>query len=267
MTASCRTTAFLWAKGPARETDALLPILVDTFKAFGEKPARMWISTASVKQTAFNEPRLAAALASPTTTSIAVKGPGEAQVHVDIYVRDEPGIVAQFRDRRHVCLIASSVAPDDPRVIRFLDVGCRAYAVAHGAVFHATTTRHATAEAHLVLSSAIGAEAEKRIGFDSLNATRSLHLLRRLYPVTIIGPEIWAKLPPLPAVDPPLVVRDLADCKMVTAWPTLVEPHDLQFLLGTRALRRWLWPHTIQNPADDPDEIDVRLQWAGLLPW
>ena len=61
--------------------------------------------------------------------------------------------------------------------------------------------------------------------------------------------------------------RDLADCKMVTAWPTLVDPHDLQFLLGTRELRRWLWPHTIQNPADDLATIDARLKWAELLPW
>jgi hypothetical protein len=62
-------------------------------------------------------------------------------------------------------------------------------------------------------------------------------------------------------------VRDLGDCKVLEAWPTLVDVDDPQFLLGTRELRRWLWPYTIQNPADDPDEVDRRLRWMDLLPW
>lgn len=262
-----RTAAFLWATAPPHDVEALLPALLDVFRSFDEKPARMWICAEGVRQYAFNERRLTAAFRSIATTSVAVTGAGEAQVDVDLYLRDDPRYDVRILDRRHVTLVARTAASDDPRLLRFLEVACGAYPVAHGGMFHAATARHSSAESSLILSSAIGADAEKRISFDSMNASTALHLLRRLYPVTIIGPAIWAALPPLPAVEPPLVVRDLADCKMVTAWPTLVDPHDLQFLLGTRELRRWLWPHTIQNPADDLATIDARLKWAELLPW
>jgi hypothetical protein len=93
------------------------------------------------------------------------------------------------------------------------------------------------------------------------------HRLRRLYPITIIGQAIWAKLPPLPEIDPMPEVTELGDCKVLKTWPTLVDPHDPQFLLGTRELRRWIWPYTIQNPADDPDTVDRRLRLMDLLPW
>jgi len=93
---------------------------------------------------------------------------------------------------------------------------------------------------------------------------RSFHVkykLRRLYPITIIGPAIWAQLPPMPAFDPMPTVEELGDCKIVTAWPELCDPRDPAFLRGTRALREWLWPYTIQNPADhvdnDPPCADV----------
>jgi hypothetical protein len=55
------------------------------------------------------------------------------------------------------------------------------------------------------------------------------------------------------------MARRLGNCKMLTCWPELVEPHDPAFLAGTSALRRWLWPYTIQNPADDPDVVDAKL--------
>jgi hypothetical protein len=77
--------------------------------------------------------------------------------------------------------------------------------------------------------------------------------LVRLYPITLIGPEIWAQLPPMPAFDPMPTVESLGECKVLTAWPTLCGPRDPAFLRGTRALRAWLWPYTIQNPADHVD--------------
>ncbi len=164
-------------------------------------------------------------------------------------------------------LVAPVAAPNDDRLVSFLATACAAYDVVHGGVIGAKTTYYVSAEARLAGGGMIDDDAERRLAFDRAHANEAVNKLRRLYPVTIIGPAIWAALPPLPSVDPPLVVRDLADCKMVTAWPTLVDPHDLQFLLGTRELRRWLWPHTIQNPADDLATIDARLKWAELLPW
>ena len=92
-----------------------------------------------------------------------------------------------------------------------------------------------------------------RLHWDQMHDHRSHRQLRRLYPVTIIGPQIWAQLPPMPAFDPMPTIEDLGDCKLLTAWPELCEPRDPEFLRGTRALRAWLWPYTIQNPADHVD--------------
>jgi hypothetical protein len=41
----------------------------------------------------------------------------------------------------------------------------------------------------------------KRLGEDEMSRRRAHHKLRRLYPVTIIGPDIWSQLPPMPAFD------------------------------------------------------------------
>lgn len=267
--ADSRTSAFLWALAQAREVEPLLVLLLEMFKAFDEKPARMFVSAGGVKQTAYNEARLAKAMRSPDTISISVKGAGDARVHVGFDLRDDPQYETHFLDRFVRCseLVAPVTGPDDERVERFLARTCAAYPVSHGGVFRAASSTHASAEANLVGNSDLDPEVSKRIGFDAMNRTAAITKLRRLYPMTIVGPAIWAALPPLPAVEPPLVVRDLGGCKMITAWPTLVDPHDPQFLLGTRALRQWLWPHTIQNPADDPAAVDTRLRWLDLLPW
>ncbi|MEZ4462924.1 MAG: hypothetical protein R3F43_00025 [bacterium] len=227
----------------------------------------MFVTTDGVKQTAYNEARLVKAFRSEDTSSVAALSTGDDPFYVNLHLRYNRRYETRYQEVQHVELRTPVVRADDPRILRFLHVACAAYPVVHGGVFEAATSGHAGAEAVLVGNDMISDDTRKRIHFDAMQESEALHKLRRLYPVTIIGPAIWASLPPLPVVDPPLVVRDLADCKMVTAWPTLTDPHDLAFLLGTRDLRAWLWPHTIQNPADDPAEVDIRLKWAELLPW
>jgi hypothetical protein len=93
----------------------------------------------------------------------------------------------------------------------------------------------------------------ERIEWDAWKWRLGHTRLRRLYPVTIIGSEIWAQLPPMPAFEPAPTIGELGTCKILEAWPTLCDPRDPAFLRGTRALREWLWPYTIQNPADHVD--------------
>lgn len=263
---SARTAGFLWVSAPPRAVEPLLALLHETFRAFDEEPARMVISADEVKTTTFNAARLAKAFRAASTLNVTLKSEGE-ELLVTFKLRDDARYDERLLEHRYVELVTPLVAPDDMRLHSFLEAACTAYPVVHGGVIRASSPYYAGAESVLVGAGQIDVDTQKRIHFDAMNHHEGQRKLRRLYPVTIIGPAIWATLPPLPAVEPPLVVRDLADCKMVTAWPTLVDPHDLQFLLGTRELRRWLWPHTIQNPADDPDEIDRRLRWAELLPW
>lgn len=264
---SPRTGAFLWVAGEVRAVEPLLAGTLDVFESFGEAPARLWVAAASMTNATFTKARLAKALASLDTTGVSVKGEGDAQVIVNLDLRFDRRQGTRPQAPRIVELVAPVVPPDDLRLTRFLEVACGSYAVLHGGVIHAATRLHAGAEANLAGGGGVDAEVDRRIQFDAMHTPEAQTKLRRLYPVTIIGPDLWATLPPLPTADPPLVVRDLADCKMVTAWPTLTDPHDLAFLLGTRDLRRWLWPYTIQNPADDPANTDNRLKWADLLPW
>ena len=259
--------AFVWTTAPTRDETALVDATAETFDAFDVRPTRLLVSThgkAKVASTTYSAARFAKSVRDPDTTRLVVMGDTEAKLHLKFHVHEpEPSLVYVPRS---TSIIAPMVPPDDPRLAGFLAAMCLAYPVLHGGVHGAPDVDLAAMESSLVLFASADREREERIIFDSTQRDVT-DRLRRLYPVTIIGPAIWASLPPLPAVDPPLVVRDLADCKMVTAWPTLVDPHDLAFLLGTRALRRWLWPHTIQNPADDLATIDARLKWAELLPW
>jgi hypothetical protein len=153
--------------------------------------------------------------------------------------------------------------------VEFLRAACAVYPVAHGGVLRPPSRDHAAAETELIGNVDLDPEFRKRISFDSMHSHEALTKLRRLYPVTIIGPRRSGppcrRCPPAPTRR--CDVRDLADCKMITAWPTLTDPHDLDFLLGTRDLRRWLWPYTIGNPADDPANTDNRLKWAERIPW
>lgn len=84
----------------------------------------------------------------------------------------------------------------------------------------------------------------ERIEWDGWKWRLSHTKLRRLYPVTIIGPEIWATLPPMPRIDPMPTIEEFGDCKVLTAWPTLCGPRNPAFLRATRELRAWLWPFT-----------------------
>ncbi|MBK9031042.1 MAG: hypothetical protein IPL61_06860 [Myxococcales bacterium] len=127
--------------------------------------------------------------------------------------------------------------------------------IAHG--FIAGFARYVDARLEC-MTTALGASErdmaqQERLVFDG-RRDQERDKLRRLYPMTIIGPDIWAQLPPMPAFDPMPTIEDLGTCKLLTAWPTLCPPRDPAFLRGTRALREWLWPYTIQNPADHVDK-------------
>jgi hypothetical protein len=131
------------------------------------------------------------------------------------------------------------------------------YSICQGFVASFESVRHAAAESQLSLvQKEVDTRTNERRRVDNRSGRTFGQKLRRLYPVTIIGPAIWETLPPLPHLERPPEVRDLGDCKMLIAWPELCSPHDPEFLAGTRELRQWLWPYTIQNPYDKLD-LDV----------
>lgn len=127
------------------------------------------------------------------------------------------------------------------------------YPVVHGGVAGYRSLGYAAKECSFsgaVDTSEVDEATRRRLGEDQMLSGRMLRSIRRLYPITIIGAHAWSQLPPMPALDPMPVVEAVGDCKLIHAWPRLVEPRDPEFLAGTTELRRWLWPYTIQNPAD-----------------
>lgn len=261
------TDCFLWATAAPRDVEPLIGAIFEVFAAFDQRPSRM-IVTAGGRSgpVRYSAAALTSAIRAHETWRVHVLSARDPSVELSLFLHEYAPWQAST-DRRHVVLSTPETDIGDARITSFLEAACSVYPVAHGGVLRTPSRDHAIAETSLILNQALDADAYERISFDSMHSHEAQTKLRRLYPVTIIGPAIWATLPPLPATDPPLVVRDLADCKMITAWPTLTDPHDLDFLLGTRDLRRWLWPHTIGNPADDPANTDNRLKWAERIPW
>ncbi len=257
---------FLWATAAPRDVEPLIGAIFEVFAAFDQRPSRMYLTVGGrTRPVRYSAAALTSAIRAHETCRVHVLSAREPTVEIMLFLREYPPYQASTLERP-VILSTPATEVDDARIIAFLQAACAVYPVAHGGILRPPSREHATAETWLILNQDLDAESRKRISFDSRHSDE-LTKLRRLYPVTIIGPAIWATLPPLPATDPPLVVRDLADCKMITAWPTLTDPHDLDFLLGTRDLRRWLWPYTIGNPADDPANTDNRLKWAERIPW
>jgi hypothetical protein len=169
----------------------------------------------------------------------------------------------QTYELRFLSVVSNRLAVQVTVALRaLLEVFAEQYPMVHGSIGGYRTAQYAAQECSFsgsVRVDDMDVETKSRLGTDDLYYNVSKRMLRRLYPVTIIGAELWAKLPPLPETSAAVTVEDLGNCKMLTCWPELVEPHDPAFLKGTKELRRWIWPHTIQNPADDPEVVDRKL--------
>ena len=251
------TSWFLWTRPPHGDPRELRADLEDVFRAAGLSPVEALVTRfpANVRRVGVKRAgALKRLFADPEIANVTV---ADVDDRVQIGFR-----IWSDRDRRdpdrvwHV-EVYFSVPAECPTeaVLGFFEAAQRYFQVIHGGAAVFSSVWHARTEVGLVgFGGSNGSTTNKRTRFDSRHWREAQESLRRLYPVTIIGPEIWAKLPPLPALEHPPTVTDLGNCKLLTAWPTLCDPRDPAFLRGTVALREWLWPHTIQNPADHVDE-------------
>jgi hypothetical protein len=253
------TVWFLWAAAPPRNVNSLLLAATAAMEAIGARPRRLLIGEQgrSPRRAPCTAAQLAKVSTEPKISSIGIFGKaGSDETQIDLFLSDQSGSERATIDR-HVMLISPThTSHDDADILSFLRAAIGEYPVVHGGATRVPSWGHAVAEAHAIKNGTIDWATNDRVGFDS---RADLGPARRLYPVTIFGPALWASLPPLPALDPMPKVEDLGECKMLTCWPELVAPHDPAFLAGTRELRQWLWPHTIQNPMDNPEAVERRL--------
>jgi hypothetical protein len=120
-----------------------------------------------------------------------------------------------------------------------------------GFVFRAPTFGQAMHEIHM--SHNLGQESkafQDRIGFD-MYLDNYWTKARRLYPITLLGPKLASQVTAADALAAgALAVQEINGSLLIDSYPTVVETWDPEYLKATVNLRKWLWPHTIQNPAD-----------------
>lgn len=235
--------------------EALVTAIGELGRATGDRPDRV---THSGTTRAYKEDTLRSAAAAPEVLHLSWWSERPAPgVEGHVYLRDDPA-ASEFTDRwcgvvvpgrRHVEPLLAFV--------RQLDL---CFGVVGGGLGWFPTRAYAAKEIHRGgVPGEWDAATVARLEWDTMKWRRSRSRLLRLLPVTIIGPEIWGSLPPMPTSAPMPAIDDLGDGKVLTCWPELVEPHDPAFVAGTKELRRWIWPYTIQNPADEPNALERRV--------
>ena len=209
------------------------------------------------KHRTFTPERFVAHVSASTSDVVTVYTRDPASIEAHLYLRDrvDPKLpsLSEYVQRR-----CAAVVPDSARAALFELASLLHRHFGLISVNVAGHVEHSYAEKECIRIGVAGswdAATVERIRWDERHRLDARTKLIRLSPITVIGPTLWATLPPMPRFDPAPIVDDLPGapgCKVITAWPTLCSPRDPDFLRGTRALRAWLWPHTIQNPADDP---------------
>ena len=219
-------------------------------RSLGFEPARMLLGN---KHRKFADPAFAAHVADSESLRVTIYTAGPTPSSAYLYLRDAALKDPNSADRNHA-LVVERVARET--LFEFLAVTHRHFSVISANI--AGHADHSYAEKESIRMGVAGAwdaATVARVDWDTMMRKGARTKLIRLSPITVIGPSLWATLPPMPTFDSAPSVEDLPGapgCKVITAWPTLCSPRDPDFLRGTRALRAWLWPHTIQNPADDP---------------
>jgi hypothetical protein len=95
---------------------------------------------------------------------------------------------------------------------------------------------------------------QPRQEYDQRNIEAQWTKARRLHWLTILGPELAAAAGGAEAAKAAGAARveTKQDCLIEQSTDDVGDSLGFDWHGRTRNLRRWLWPHTIQNPADGP---------------
>jgi hypothetical protein len=264
---------FVWARLWPKDPNPTLLAAPKLFDELSSKVTRINYSTTkkTAKNLRYSDDNYCAVLNDKTLLSTSLhSGPTRRFVQVKLHLREYASHVTGEEGLYIVYNNGQELPPASVRSL--LTSMLQDYQVVNGGACWFTDAWTGMSEATFGGADFPNQRAEARWKHDSSTSRRlaQKNLARRLYPITIFGPELWSRLPPMPAASElthPIKLEDVAGSKVLTCWPTLTHPEDPAFLAGTQALRRWLWPHSIQNPADDPDMIDQMLAGVDTSPW
>lgn len=254
MTERALGISFFAAKPPS-DVNTLADAVLSFYDAIERPPGRLVAlqHDGEIPKRTFKESTFLELVRDARVSSISlgdVTDPGA--VVVDCWLRPEDPENMRW-ESPWITITGHRLSLDAPAVRDLVTSIATIYEIAQGFVAGFRDLNHARKECSFsgaVSGFELDPETRERLGEDQMSRGQLRQRLRRLYPVTMIGPAIWAELPPMSGVEPLPAVGDVGTCKQLTAWPLPVEPRDPTFLAGTVELRRWLWPYTIQNPAD-----------------
>jgi hypothetical protein len=102
-----------------------------------------------------------------------------------------------------------------------------------------------------------GKPMEDRLDFDQRRSWQLFAKARRAYWLTILGHDLAAAAGGIQGARSSEAVRVemKGDCLIVQTTDEIVDSLAADWPARTAKLRRWIWPHTIQNPADAPEAV------------
>jgi hypothetical protein len=232
----------------------LAPSVESLFAATACVPKRVTMRGSRVVERAFRPKTFVGHLTDPNTRSVMISAePEVGGTFSQVFLRDDPD-VAEVYQRRWCYAIVADMGQVTPLVAFATALIAQGGCVGGGLAAHRDHWYARTEGSGMITDGRVDLATDRRLYEDAMLSHRAQTRLRRLYPFTIIGPALWAELPPMPRFDPMPTIEDFGDAKLMRAWPTLCEPRDPAFLRANRELRAWLWPYTIQNPADHVDQ-------------
>jgi hypothetical protein len=132
----------------------------------------------------------------------------------------------------------------------------------HGGIAAAVDAERAHDEVTMQFHSVLGPDGRpipERLGFDQTKAEERFSKARRAYWTTILGPDLAAAAGGVEAARATGAVRveTRGECLIVQSTDDVADFLAPDWPARAAKIRRWIWPHTIQNPADAP-EHEVR---------
>jgi hypothetical protein len=215
---SCRATL----AGDINQARRFAQVFAELMPTLQLVPARMILGK---KHRAFDAAAFRDFVASDEAFGAVVwrRAPEGSLAHLYLRVGDAPALT-EYTDRASAFVVPAAARDTLIELVRRL-ADC--FGVVSANISGHTT--HAYAEKESLREGVAGTWDQAtlaRIAWDASHWKAARTKLIRLSPITVIGPAIWATLPPMPAFDPMPRITDLGACKLLTAWPTLCEPRE-----------------------------------------
>lgn len=261
------------ADEPAAHLDALLAGLEELFEALGDMPKSVWTTSPggrSGRTRAFSWKTMAALGADASTGTISSAElrsrpledrPGhQPSFEMSLYVRDNPDVPREYQPPAKLWIAVQSPfvgVAAMPAAAQTLMTCC----AEHMPVLHGGITLFDSLEQAACEVSGTSTYIEKQ----SLRFQRrhehdrrfprngARRVCRRLYWTTLLGPALASAAGGAEAARAAgaLEVREVNGALLFQAMEGPPRDSlDPEFLAATVRLRRWLWPHTFQNPLD-----------------